>query len=111
MRAGAKLEAERRIFRFCIRAGDICTDGRQVTRTRIYRREGLDKGALAAAIFADKNRHAWGNVESAFPDEVRDSRDVVRPRPHVGLPVWRRRPVDPLQVAICVQFRDVVVHE
>src|SRR5436190_23977179 len=48
MRAGAKLKAEWRIFRFCIRAGNICTDGRHVTRTWIYRREGLDKRALAA---------------------------------------------------------------
>ena len=70
MRAGAKLEAEGRIFRSCIRAGNIRTDGRQMTRTRIYRREGLDKRALAAAIFADKNRHTWGDLESAFADEV-----------------------------------------
>ena len=109
MRAGAKLKVERRIFRFCIRARNICTDGRHVTRTRIYRRESLDKRALAAAIFADKNRHARRNIESAFPNEVRDSRNGVRPRLYIGRPVWVRRPVDPLQMAICAQFRDLRV--
>src|SRR4051812_26202055 len=75
MRAGAKLKSEWRVLRPCIRANNICTDRRQVTRTRIYRREGLDQRALAAAIFPNNNRHSGLDVESAFSNELCDCRD------------------------------------